>query len=220
VSQREYYSIGEVVEMLQGEFSGLTISKIRFLETKDLITPQRTPSGYRKYTEDDLGQLRWILRQQREQFLPLRVIRERLSSEKQGGGVSSSDTFQVHDIDPALPPDDSLEITRAEILQRSGLRETDLNAMEQYGLLPKRNELRGDLYNVDDLLIAKIASRLLGFGIEPRHLRSYRRAADSEAALMDQRLVGLTGNEANHAVTELSQLGYELKSLLLRRLIH
>ena len=143
-----------------------------------------------------------------------------MSSGTKGNGDSVFGEHQFHDVDPALPPDDSLEITRSEIIQRSGLKEVDFAAMEQYGLLPKRNEMRGETYNIDDLLIAQIVYRFLGFGIEPRHLRPYRRAADSEAALLDQRLVGLAGDEADYAVTELSHLGYELKSLLVRRLIH
>ena len=220
MSEKTDYSIGEVVEILQSEFSELTISKIRFLETKGLVDPYRTESGYRKYSEGDLEQIRWVLRQQREYFLLLRVIRERLSSGKKGNNGIDIGAHQFRDVDPALPPDDSLEFTRSELLQRSGLTEKDFVSMEQYGLLPKRNEVRGESYNADDLMVAQIVSRFLGFGIEPRHLRPYRRAADSEAALLDQRLVGLTGDEADYAVTELSHLGYELKSLLVRRLIH
>ena len=214
------YTIGEVVETLQTEFSGLTISKVRYLESKGLINPRRTETGYRKYSKTDLDQLRWVLRQQREHFLPLRVIRERLSSGAKNLDASALNEHRFHDVDPALPPDDSVEITKTEILQRSGLSEGEFASIEQYGLLPKKNESLGDTYNADDLLIGQIVARFLGFGIEPRHLRAYRRAADSEAALLDQRLVGLAGDEADYAVTELSHLGNELKSLLVRRLIH
>jgi len=220
VNEKSDYTIGEVVETLQGEFSGLTISKVRYLESKGLVDPNRTKSGYRKYSQSDLDQLRWVLRQQREHFLPLRVIRERLSSEKRKSEEKLGRGNNFHDVDPALPPDESLEFAKSEILQRSGLSEAEFAAMEQFGLLPKRNEVTGETYNADDLLIAQIVSRFLGYGIEPRHLRAYRRAADSEAALLDQRLVGLVGDEANYAVTEISHLGYELKSLLVRRLIH
>ena len=220
MDEKSDYSIGEVVEILSKEFSGLTISKVRYLESKGLLTPQRTASGYRKYSESDLSQLRWVLRQQREYFLPLRVIRERLSSGTRQLDPRSQNELYFHDVDPALPPDDSLEISKSEILQRSGLTETDFDAMEQFGLLPKKNVSSGETYTVDDLLIAQIVSRFLGFGIEPRHLRTYRRAAESEAALLDQRLVGLAGEEAKYAVTEISHLGYELKSLLVRRFIH
>ena len=220
MDEKSAYSIGEVVEILSKEFSGLTISKVRYLESKGLLTPQRTASGYRKYSESDLSQLRWVLRQQREYFLPLRVIRERLSSGTRQLDPRSQNELYFHDVDPALPPDDSLEISKSEILQRSGLTETDFDAMEQFGLLPKKNVSSGETYTVDDLLIAQIVSRFLGFGIEPRHLRTYRRAAESEAALLDQRLVGLAGEEAKYAVTEISHLGYELKSLLVRRFIH
>ncbi|MED5445590.1 MAG: MerR family transcriptional regulator [Actinomycetota bacterium] len=220
MNEKADYTIGEVVDILQAEFSDLTISKIRYLESRGLVDPKRTPTGYRKFTQSDLDQLRWVLRQQREHFLPLRVIRERLSSGTRKLESSATGDHNFHDVDPALPPDDSLEITKSEILQRSGLSENDFFAMEQFGLLPKKNDSGGEMYNVDDLLIAQIVSRFLGFGIEPRHLRAYRRAADSEAALLDQRLVGLAGEEANYAVTEISHLGYELKSLLVRRLIH
>tara|TARA_Y100000746_G_scaffold122800_1_gene105186 strand:- start:27 stop:689 length:663 start_codon:yes stop_codon:yes gene_type:complete len=220
VNEEFDYTIGEVVDVLSKEFSDLTISKVRYLESRGLLTPQRTASGYRKYSESDLAQLRWVLRQQREHFLPLRVIRERLSSGTRQLESGPQDERNFHDVDPALPPDDSLEISKSEILQRSGLTETDFSAMEQFGLLPKKNASSGETYTVDDLLIAQIVSRFLGFGIEPRHLRSYRRAAESEAALLDQRLVGLAGEEAKYAVTEISHLGYELKSLLVRRFIH
>ena len=133
MNERSDYTIGEVVDVLSNEFSDLTISKVRYLESRGLLTPQRTASGYRKYSESDLAQLRWVLRQQREHFLPLRVIRERLSSGTRQLESGPHDERNFHDVDPALPPDDSLEISKSEILQRSGLTETDFSAMEQFG---------------------------------------------------------------------------------------
>ena len=157
MNEKAEYTIGEVVDILQAEFSDLTISKIRYLESRGLVDPKRTPTGYRKFTQADLDQLRWVLRQQREHFLPLRVIRERLSSGTRKLESSTTGDHNFHDVDPALPPDDSLEITKSEILQRSGLAKM-IFAMEQFGLLPK-NDSVGEMYNVDDLLIAQIVSR-------------------------------------------------------------
>ncbi|MDQ3756492.1 MAG: MerR family transcriptional regulator, partial [Actinomycetota bacterium] len=93
MSERPYLSIGEVLALLKDEFPDVTISKIRFLESQGLIDPERTPSGYRKFYEPDVDRLRWILRQQREHFLPLKVIKGRLSDdavEENGGGVAAA----------------------------------------------------------------------------------------------------------------------------------
>ncbi len=212
-----FYSIGRLVEALKDEFPDVSISKIRFLETKGLVTPDRATSGYRRFSEKDLNQLRWVLKMQREHFLPLNVIRQRLGTankEKDQG------PFQLPQIDPATPPDETLEFTKEELIKRTGISETNFLSLEQYGLIPKRNNKVGETYNADDLFITQIALRFLSYGIEPRHLRHLRRAAEAEGALIDQRLTGLDGKDASAAVAELAKLGNDLKSLLLRRLIH
>lgn len=86
MAERTYLSIGDVLSLLKGEFPDITISKIRFLESQGLLDPERTPSGYRKFYEEDVDRLRWILRQQRENFLPLKVIKGRLGGNGGNGG--------------------------------------------------------------------------------------------------------------------------------------
>lgn len=212
-----FFSIGRLVETLQDEFPDVSISKVRFLETKGLVTPERSTSGYRRYSDKDLNQLRWVLKMQREHFLPLNVIRERLGTASKKNEAS---VLQLPQIDPATPPDETLEFTKEELMKRTGITASTFSDLEQYGLLPKKNDATGETYNADDLFVTQIIIRFLTFGIEPRHLRQLKRAADAEAALIDQRLTGLDGSEASRAVTELAKLGNDLKNLLLRRSIH
>ena len=212
-----FFSIGRLVEALKDEFPDVTISKIRFLETKGLVTPERSTSGYRRYSERDLNQLRWVLKMQRDHFLPLTVIRERLGTASK---ESDSAVLQLPQIDPATPPDETLEFTKEELIKRTGISDSTFSDLEQYGLLPKKNHAAGQTYNADDLFVTQIILRFLRFGIEPRHLRQLKRAADAEAALIDQRLTGLDGSEAGQAVTEIAKIGNDLRSLLLRRSIH
>ena len=212
-----YFSIGKLVKELEIDFPDISISKVRFLETKGLIGPERSTSGYRRYSERDLNQLKWILTLQRDHFLPLKVIKERLVGEERFG---STDGFQLPQLDPSSPPDDSLEFTEIEILKRTGLSQESLNELVSYGILPKRNQSLGETYNSDDLFVTQIVSRFHSYGIEPRHLRHIRRGADAEAILIDQRLTGLKGKNASQAVVELARLTNELKTLLIRRALY
>lgn len=212
-----YFSIGKLVKELEIDFPDISISKVRFLETKGLIEPERSTSGYRRYSERDLNQLKWILTLQRDHFLPLKVIKERLVGEERFG---STDGFQLPQLDPSSPPDDSLEFTEIEILKRTGLSQESLNELVSYGILPKRNQSVGETYNSDDLFVTQIVSRFHSYGIEPRHLRHIRRGADAEAILIDQRLTGLKGKNASQAVVELARLTNELKTLLIRRALY
>ena len=164
-----------------------------------------------------LNQLRWVLSLQRDHFLPLKVIKERLVGD---GNDERSETFQLPQLDPSSPPDESLEFTKAELLKRTGLSEEKFKELESYGILPKRNQSRGEMYNADDLFVTQIVSRFYSYGIEPRHLRHIKRGADAEALLIDQRLTGLQGKRAIKAVVELAKLSSELKTLLLRRALH
>src|SRR5467141_4913966 len=109
MADRAYLSIGEVLSLLKEEFSDITISKIRFLESQGLLDPERTPSGYRKFYEDDVDRLRWILRQQKEHFLPLKVIKERLEElDRTGGGLpegrADADTPALFETPAPDPP--------------------------------------------------------------------------------------------------------------------
>jgi DNA-binding transcriptional MerR regulator len=126
VATRPYLSIGEVLTLLKDEFPDVTISKIRFLESQGLLDPERTPSGYRKFYDNDVARLRWILRQQREHFLPLKVIKGRLVGEPEGEeeGEGAGDTGSVRipappslssDPDPLAPPRSGTSLTIQEL---------------------------------------------------------------------------------------------------------
>ncbi len=206
-----------LVKLLEVDFPDVSISKVRFLESKGLVEPERTSSGYRRYSEKDLNQLRWVLSLQRDHFLPLRVIKERLVGD---GDSEEATTLQLPQLDPSIPPDESLEFTKAELLKRTGLSEDKFKELVSYGILPKVNQSLGEMYNADDLFVAQIVSRFYSYGIEPRHLRHIKRGADAEALLIDQRLTGLQGKRATKAVVELAKLSSELKTLLLRRALH
>ena len=212
-----YFSIGKLVKLLEADFPNISVSKVRFLESKGLINPERSTSGYRRYSEKDVSQLRWVLSLQRDYFLPLKVIKERLVGD---GNSERSENFQLPQLDPSSPPDESLEFTKAELLKRTGLSEDKLKELDAYGILPKRNQSLGEMYNADDLFVTQIVSRFYSYGIEPRHLRHIKRGADAEALLIDQRLTGLQGKRAVKAIVELARLSSELKTLLLRRTLH
>lgn len=204
-------SIGAVVDELVGEFPDLTISKLRFLETEGLVTPLRLPSGYRRYRESDLDRLRYVLTAQRDRFWPLKVIRDALDALDRGltpagdrvtdspddtGGVSGRvagtpgrPVVPTVAPDPELPhPDDlgpgrALRLTDAELCDASGLTPEALAALAGYGLLRPG---RDGHWDEPALAVASAAAQLAAVGIEPRHLRPFRTAADREVALVRQ----------------------------------
>ncbi|GIU83518.1 MAG: MerR family transcriptional regulator [Acidimicrobiales bacterium] len=184
-------SIGEVLNILQPEFPEVTISKIRFLESQGLVEPERTPSGYRKFYEKDVQRLRWILRLQKEQFLPLKVIRQRLekgeleaSPEPESVPEARSRKRQVRswlDEDPS-----GVSMSADEVCAAAGITKRVLKELERYGLVRPVVTSPKPTYAEDALLVAKIAARLGEFGVEPRHLRGVKLAADREAGLYAQ----------------------------------
>lgn len=216
---RSHRSIGEVVEALLTEFPDITISKVRFLESKGLVVPERAPSGYRRYRDRDIAQLRWVLRQQRDHFLPLRVIRERLSAGDFSGDDDSA-AAPVPRVDPTRPADESIEFTGKEIVERTGLSVDHLAELERFGLVAPRSRRGRPVYSGDDLLAAQLVARFLEHGVEPRHLRPFKVAAEREAGVIQQRLSSLDGAAAEQAMGGLVRLGTDLRSLLLRRYLH
>jgi len=191
VPVRAYLSIGEVLSRLRTEFSDITISKIRFLEAEGLIEPQRTPSGYRKFTTTDLDRLRFVLIAQRDQYLPLKVIKENLDAMDRGlspaknlGGVASprlatNDGVLTSD---QFASDNDLRLTRTELLAASNLTNEQLTEIESYGLIT----IRGRHYDSDALSVAKAVAEISAFGIGARHLRAFKTAADREIGLVEQ----------------------------------
>jgi len=315
---RAHLSIGEVLSLLREEFPDVTISKIRFLESQGLVDPERTPSGYRKFYEPDIERLRWVLRQQRDAFLPLKVIKDRLEGQgdpdadeagaleavveveegyvgvelatevlygdgdgpasqpgqlfdlgpASGGYVGSSSgsekaaasrprASRAHAAESSTPPvqaspvaaapegepaehavaptpsrparprevrapaDDELAL--AELVDVAGVDVETVRDLEQYGLIAPRTIGGAPYYTREAAVIARLAWAFARHGVEARHLRAYKGAAEREAGLVQQVIMPLLRQRnpqareaAAHAVDELSELGGELRAALLR----
>jgi len=221
VPARAYLSIGEVLGKLRNDFPDITISKIRFLESEGLIEPQRTPSGYRKFTNSDLERLRYVLLAQRDQYLPLRVIKENLDALDRGlqpaqvsGGVPVPRLATIDgEIAPANFAEGSdLRLSREELLKASGITEEQLVELESYGLIAPR----GRHYDGDALAIARAVTEMSGFGIEPRHLRSFKSAADREIGLIEQVITPLIRQKGPEAKARAEEVQREIAALSVR----
>jgi DNA-binding transcriptional MerR regulator len=186
-------SIGHVLGLLKNDFPDISISKIRFLESEGLISPQRAPSGYRRYTDSDIERLRYVLSVQRSHYLPLKVIREHLEAMDRGESPPALESpFPVTEpsgtaasgppSQPATKP--PLRLTRAELLEASGLSELALAELERNQIVQTR---RGSKHYGRDALTLAIAARRLGeYGIDGRHLRAFKISADREIGLVEQ----------------------------------
>jgi DNA-binding transcriptional MerR regulator len=222
VPARAYLSIGEVLTKLRGDFPDITISKIRFLESEGLIDPQRTPSGYRKFTGTDLERLRYVLLAQRDQYLPLRVIKENLDALDRGlepapsGGVAAPRPSLARidgDFAPSAFGDSSeMRLSREELLKASGLTESALVELESFGLITPR----GRHYDGDALAVGKAVTEMNSFGIEPRHLRSFKSAADREIGLIEQVITPLTRQKSAESKARAQEVQKEIASLSIR----
>ncbi|MEV1021812.1 MerR family transcriptional regulator [Streptomyces sp. NPDC050264] len=176
-------SIGTVLNALRDEFPEVTISKIRFLETEGLIEPQRTPSGYRKFSPDDVERLAHVLRMQRDHYLPLKVIKEQLDALEPGEALPVPAPGRPGDVtDGAEGAPTAARVGREELLAAVGIEEEELDEWESYGLIVPLPE---GGYDASAVSVAELVGELGRFGIEPRHLRLMRAAADREAGLVD-----------------------------------
>jgi DNA-binding transcriptional MerR regulator len=224
---RSYLSIGEVLGQLRPEFADITISKIRFLEAEGLIRPERTPSGYRKFSTNDVARLRFVLAQQRDNYLPLRVIKEQLDALDRGleppprAGGTAARVPRVVGAAEGLPgPEDFLpeqaqvRLSRQELLDGSGLEPAQLEALENFGLVNTR--AKSGYYDGDALEVAKAAAEMARFGIEPRHLRAYRAAADREIGLFEQVVTPLARQRGEEARARAEETTRELAALSVR----
>ncbi|MGW0754140.1 transcriptional regulator FtsR [Streptomyces sp. NPDC002587] len=187
-------SIGTVLTTLRDEFPEVTISKIRFLEAEGLVEPRRTPSGYRKFSTEDVERLARILRLQRDHYLPLKVIREQLDALARGEQVHiPAPTPHGESVDPASPAavygevgrerPTAARVGRAELIAAADVDEVQLVEWESYGLLA---ELPGGGFDAEAVTVARLVADLGRFGLEPRHLRAMKAAADREAGLIEQ----------------------------------
>src|SRR5688500_6621070 len=230
---RDYLSIGEVLEGIKTDFPDVSISKIRFLEAEGLIAPERTPSGYRKFFEGDVARLRYILGLQRDHFLPLKVIRERLRDADANGGVYP-DAGQGSSHAPASPAAakaaagtngaatalEAVQLDRKELLAAANLKEAELKGLEDFGIVEPGET---GAYDEHALVVAKAARRFFDYGVEPRHLRMYRQFAEREAAFFEQivspaarRRDPSAQDQAAQAVRELAGLSRQMKEAALR----
>jgi DNA-binding transcriptional MerR regulator len=214
--EQHLHTIGAVCARIQAEFPDISISKIRYLEDQGLLTPKRTRGGYRLFSEEDVERLETILRLQRDEFLPLRVIRQELAS---GSGGAERRRRR-----PAGLGEQEGELDLAELCERAGI-DTDLaRALEEYGLLTPRLEGGERLFREGDAEIAAACGRLAQFGIDARHLRTFKNSAGREAGLLEQLVAPAlrsrnperrkTGLEDLQALAEASQ---ELSRLLFWR---
>ena len=172
-------TIGTVCTRLQPEFPDISISKIRYLEDQGLLAPRRTQSGYRLFSEGDVERLETILRLQRDEFLPLRVIRQELASPS-GAGKERRRRRAVGLADP----DDELDL--GELCERAAITLDLARELEEFGLLQPRRAGSEKLYPAGDVDVAVACAKLSRFGISARHLRTFRTAADREAGLLQQ----------------------------------
>jgi len=280
MAERGYKSIGEVLGLLLEEFPNVTISKIRFLESQGLIEPERTPSGYRKFTDSEIERLRYILREQETNYLPLRVIRDRLDESgaiprdptspnplpaalrDQTVGDVSRELARIHRLN--LPPvdDESAEIeidpvvlaeaerqhpaarrtipkpsaaptsaplaaptggpvSHEDLVESSGLTDADVRSLEQFGLITARQVGGDTFYEAAAREIAVLAKGFIDLGIDIRHLKSWRLAAEKEAALFEQRLMPLLRQKNPEARSQSADMLGSLVSLAgdLRRVL-
>jgi DNA-binding transcriptional MerR regulator len=188
-------TIGAVLATLAPDFPDISISKIRFLEAEGLLSPERTTSRYRKFSPADVERLRYILTAQRDRFWPLKVIREALDKLERGlepaaGATADSRPHVPAGVnDPALPSAvdlsrrSNLRLTSTELREAAGLDQPTFEALSTYGLLPPDS---GGHYGDAALAVARAAGALAAYGIEPRHLRPFRTAADREIGLVQQ----------------------------------
>jgi DNA-binding transcriptional MerR regulator len=224
-------SIGAVLTRLRDEFPEVTISKIRFLESEGLVEPQRTPSGYRKFSECDVERLACVLRMQRDHYLPLKVIREHLDALDRGEQVSlpapaasggdPGDALTGIGLTERESAPEQLRISRDELLAATGADEDELAQWESYGLVECRPD--GGGYDAATVTVAKLISDLGRFGLEPRHLRAVKAAADREAGLVEQVVAPLrrhrnpqTRTHAESTVRELASLSVRLHAALVQ----
>lgn len=225
-------NIGEVLDRLRPDFPGVTIPKIRFLEDKGLIKPERTPAGYRKFTAADVDRLRYILTMQRDHYLPLKVIGEHLDAIDRGlapppiesvvptvptvalaaDGLPSAQSFTRHD---------NIRLSRQELRKIAEVDEELLDQLEQYGLIVPRAGTGH--YDTDALVIARTARELADYGFEPRHLRAFKTAADREVGLVEQVVAphkrgrdAAAKGRAEETVSEIAALSVRLHATLVK----
>lgn len=181
--RRSGLTIGEVLGVLREEFPDVTISKIRFLEEQGLVEPDRTPSGYRKFSADHVDRLRHVLTLQRDHFLPLRVIREQLDAGVPLPGGPAERPAPFVRVLQAAPDDGGGAAGVEELARVAGADEALVEDLLSHGLLRRSPD---SWFGPDDVEVVRAAAALTAHGVQPRHLRAFRTAADKEVDLVEQ----------------------------------
>jgi len=184
MSTRKPLTIGETINLLKAEFPDVTVSKVRFLESQGLIHPERSASGYREFRSADIDRIRYILRQQRDHFLPLRVIKSKLTA----WGRGEEPTVPVAEGAPAETyfATSGVAMTAAELARTAGIHTDLVERLVAEGILRPRGTAEDPAFSDDDVAIARAAHRLVNRGFDTRHLRSMQRGANREADLIGQ----------------------------------
>ena len=229
MATRNYQSIGEVLVAVKTEFPDITISKIRFLEAEGLIEPERTPSGYRKFYAQDVDTLKSILRMQRDEYLPLKVIKERLLSSAAGEDVEVDGDGQPIDVAaPAVSEDiadapTGLQMSLDEMSAATGIEKERIKDLESYGIVCSHGPESAIYYDGDDYIVLSIVKDFFRFGVEPRHLTMYKHFEEREAAFFETIVAPMMRQKnpdarraASQSLAELAKISRKFKQALLR----
>jgi DNA-binding transcriptional MerR regulator len=220
---RNYQSIGEVLVSVKTEFPDITISKIRFLEAEGLIQPERTPSGYRKFYEKDVDRLKHILRMQRDEYLPLKVIKDRLLKQESGqDGVVEEEPDRAAEDEIAEPPT-GLQMSIEEMSAATGVERERIRELEGFGLVCAHGPDGARYYDGDDYVVLSILKDFFRYGIEPRHLTMYKHFEEREATFFESIVLPQLRQRnpdarrvATLALADLTRASRKLKGALLR----
>ncbi len=219
---RKALTIGAVCKVLGQEFDDISISKIRYLEDQKLLAPRRTRGGYRLYSQADVEQLRAILRMQRDEFLPLRVIRQELAAGKIGSSERGARPGASRRAMTLEEPDEWVGLE--EMLEQTGATSDLIRELEDYGIVQPTQRNGSKLFDETDVEIVRAATELAQFGVGGRNLRVFRTSADREAALLEQLMAPSLRSrsparrkEALESLESLAATCTQLKHLLLVR---
>jgi DNA-binding transcriptional MerR regulator len=226
---RNYQSIGEVLVSVKAEFPDITISKIRFLEAEGLIEPERTPSGYRKFYVEDVERLKSILRMQRDEYLPLKVIKERLLKGDDDEGVDEEGVPSGGESESSGAGDDlaeaptGLQMSLEEMSAATGVERDRIKELESYGLVCSHGPDGAKYYDGDDYILLSIVKDFFRFGVEPRHLTMYKHFEEREAAFFETLVMPQlrqrnpdARRQATTSLTDLAKASRKLKQAMLR----
>ena len=220
---RKALTIGAVAKLLSKEFDDVSISKIRYLEDQKLVTPRRTQGGYRLYSQADVDRLRTVLRLQRDEFLPLRVIRQELAAGPSVSGLSSGNSSNTARRAKLIGTTSS-RFTIEEVLEETGARAEFVRELAEFGLVTPRNENGNTVYDETDMEIVRAANELARSGVGARNLKLFKTSADREVNLIETLLAPKLASrnpqrrkEAIESLERMATVLSELKHALLVR---